>query len=173
MMTGEAFAQKNQHIELEVDPIAYALKGYSLHLIYVKQKWRTDLGVFAIEQPKGYGPNDGYSIYSSGLGLKFNRLINVKETVFAGIGMGYVENRVLHIQSSETAVSKVGSIGIHAGYRWFPFKKSDSLFPKGLYLTPWASLDYNNKLNSVQFENTGYKQAKWSIFPTVHIGFKF
>lgn len=172
MMAGEIFAQKSQRIELEIDPIAYALKGYSVHLIHVQNRWRKDLGVFAIQQPEGYGPNVGYKVYSAGVGAKLNYLLNKKETWFAGIGGGYVENNIKHIVSAQTAVQKLVSFGVHAGYRWSPFRNSGSAF-KGLYIAPWASLDYNHTLNAVRFDAGPYKQAKLSVFPTVHLGYKF
>lgn len=172
MMAGEIFAQKSQRIELEIDPIAYALKGYSVHLIHVQNRWRKDLGVFAIQQPQGYGPNSGYSIFSAGVGAKLNYLLNKKETWFAGIGGGYVENNIRQIATEQTAVQKLLSIGVHAGYRWSPFRNSKSVF-RGLYLAPWASLDYNHALNAVKWDKSSYQQARFSVFPTVHLGYKF
>lgn len=166
------FAQTNQRFEIEIDPIAYALKGYSIHGIYVKNRFRTDLGIFGIRQPEGYGSNKGYTIQSAGLGVKFNYLLNKAETVFAGIGLGYFENNLKKENSGLTSVHKISSIGIHAGYRWFAFRNTNAAF-KNIYIAPWASLDYNHPINKTVFEQDGYVQAKWSIFPTVHLGYKF
>lgn len=168
----QGFAQNQRRIEIETDPIAFALNGYSFHFIHVSKRFRTDLGIFGIHQPDGYSPNKGYDIQSAGAGLKLNYLMNKTETVFAGIGFGYYENNIQHIESGTSAVHKVASVGFHAGYRWFMFRKSANSF-RNLYLTPWASMDYNRPLNNILFEKNGYKQSAFSIFPTVHIGYKF
>ena len=79
-------AQTNNPIrfEVEADPIAYALQGYSFHGILVINRLRIDGGIFGIAQPEGYSGNDGFHTYSSGYGLKVNYLLNKKETLFAG-----------------------------------------------------------------------------------------
>lgn len=166
------YAQSTNRFELEIDPIAYALKGYSIHGIYVKNRLRTDLGFFGIRQPEGYSKNKGYTVQSAGVGIKFNYLLNRTETLFAGLGLGYYENNIKKNNSGLTSVHKISSIGIHAGYRLFAFKHSNTIF-KNLYVAPWASLDYNRTLNKTAFDQDGYKQAKWSVFPTIHLGYKF
>ncbi len=159
-------------IEVEIDPIAYALKGYSIHGIYTKNKIRTDLGFFGIMQPEGYGGNDGFQVKSQGFGLKLNYLLNENKTWYAGIGTGYSNNIIKLKENSETHEQKMVSVGVHVGYRWFAFKKVDNVW-KNLYLTPWFSIDYNKPLKEVNFSRTEYNQKAISIFPTVHIGYKF
>jgi hypothetical protein len=173
-MTLGGYAQSNStsRFELESDPIAFALKGYSLHGIYVYQNLRTDLGIFGIEQPESYSGNEGFQIQSAGVGLKVNYLLNEAQTWFAGVGTGYSENNITFKESGEKHVHKLFGIGVHIGYRWFMFNKSESAF-RNLYLTPWASIDYNKPLNSVSFAQQNYTQQTWSVFPTVHIGYKF
>ncbi|HNV27502.1 MAG TPA: autotransporter domain-containing protein [Cyclobacteriaceae bacterium] len=158
-------------IEMEIDPIAYVLKGYSLHGIYVKDRIRTDLGVFGIMQPEGYGGNDGFQVRSQGFGLKVNYLLNEKETWFGGIGTGYTNNTIKLKESSETQKQNAVSMGVHLGYRWFAFKNTDNAW-KNLYIAPWFSVDYNHPLKEVNFIGGEYKQKAISFFPTIHIGYK-
>lgn len=173
-LTISMFAQEKPNVnrfELEIDPIAYILKGYSFHGIYVHNKIRTDLGVFGILQPEGFGGNDGFQVKTQGVGVKMNYLLNKSESWFAGVGFGYANNNIELIETSESQSQKTLGIGIHLGYRWFPLIKSEKFY-KNLYLAPWCSIDYNWALNDVNFVNHPYKQKPVSFFPTIHIGYK-
>lgn len=171
-----AFAQTQDthtptnRFELEVDPIAYALKGYSVHGIYVHERMRFDLGFFGIEQPEGYSGNEGFNTHTQGVGGKINFLLNRKQTWFAGIGGGYADNKVTLEENGEVGHVYNWSLGVHAGYRWFFLKKTAL---QGLYLAPWASLDYNMPVNTLHFEGKTYEVKRWSVFPTLHIGYRF
>ncbi len=167
-----ALAQKSQRFEAEIDPIAYVLKGYSLHGIFVKNRLRTDLGLFGIEQPEGYSGNDGYQVKSNGVGLKVNYLLDKKEHWFSGLGVGYTNNEIVKKEAQQSDRQGVMSVGAHIGYRWFLFGKKENAW-RNLYLTPWMSVDYNMPVTSVKFESEGYLQKAFSIFPTVHIGYRF
>jgi outer membrane protein assembly factor BamA len=163
-------ATGTSRFEVEVDPIAYALNGYSFHGIYVNNRIRADLGVFGIRQPDGFGGNDGYRVRTQGFGLKVNYLLNQQETWFAGIGAGLSNNEICNLKTDEKQTEKVLGVGVHLGYRWFLFKKSEG-FLRNLYLAPWFSLDYNHVDNATSFPD--YEQQPVSIFPTVHIGYRF
>lgn len=167
-----ATAQQNSRFEAEVDPIAYMLKGYSFHGIYVRNKVRTDLGVFGIMQPGGYSGNEGFQTKTKGVGLKINYLLDEKEHWFAGIGMGYAGNDIRYNETGERKTQETVSIGVHAGYRWFMFSKNESAL-KNLYVTPWMSVDYNKTLNDVKFDGAVYNQKSFTLFPTIHIGYRF
>lgn len=164
--------QNRGHIELEVDPIAYILSGFSFHTIYVKNKIRTDVGVFGILQPEGFGGNEGFRVKTKGTGLKINYLLDKKKTWFAGLGFGYSNNNIEFIETKESQIQNSLGVGIHSGYRWFMFNKSEKAY-KNFYLAPWASIDYNFSLNEVEFESRSYTQKPVTFFPTVHVGYKF
>jgi hypothetical protein len=86
------------YFEVEADPIAYILNGYSLHGVFVSHRIRTDLGVFGIQQPEGYGGNRGFQVYSKGVGMKVNYLLGNKHKWFSGLGFGYSHNNVQHLE---------------------------------------------------------------------------
>ena len=86
--------------------------------------------------------------------------------------MGYAQNHIEHIESSTTAYQQVFSIGVHAGYRWFMFQNKDLLLNR-IYLVPWFSIDYNHVSKDIEMNGDRYEQKKISLFPTVHIGYKF
>jgi len=175
VLTVDSSAQETHsanRFEVEIDPIAYLLQGYSLHGVYVYDRIRTDLGVFGITQPEGYGGNDGFQVKTQGLGVKVNYLLDENERWFAGIGMGYSNNRITLQGTNETHNQNVFGVGIHAGYRWFVTENEVSAF-RNLYLAPWCSVDYNHTVNDVSFTAKKYKQHPVSFFPTVHIGYRF
>ncbi len=161
---------RKTRFEVEIDPIAYALKGCSLHGIVVHNHWRGDIGVFAITQPEGYTGNKGFEVYTKGAGIKLNRLLNKKETWFAGIGCGYGISDIKHTESRQQLDEHIVSIGIHTGYRFFFFKNTAF---KNLYITPWFSVDYNIPIKEPNFKGYNYESNSFSIFPTVHIGYTF
>ena len=85
---------------------------------------------------------------------------------------GKEENDIEHTESSATAHQNVFSIGVHAGYRWFMFRKRENAM-NGIYLAPWCSVDYNYSENNVIIQGDQYQQKKLSLFPTIHLGYKF
>ena len=178
LLIQNSFAQKNatqdtvstSRIELETDPIAFALNGYSFHVIYVKKRFRYDLGIFGANQPEAYSGNKGFLTYSRGVGGKINYLLNQKETWFAGVGAGYAKHKITHKASELVQNQETFSIGVHTGYRFFFFKNTSF---SNIFIAPWASIDYNIPLNKVNFALGNYTTKPWSIFPTIHLGYKF
>ncbi|MEM1115261.1 MAG: hypothetical protein AAF845_03755 [Bacteroidota bacterium] len=47
-------------VEVEADPIAYALSGYSGHVGYVAGRARASVGVFAADAPEFFHGNEGW-----------------------------------------------------------------------------------------------------------------
>lgn len=171
VLPGFSQEQHTSRIEVEVDPIAYALNGYSVHGVYVYKSVRTDLGIFGLQQPESYNGNKGFRVNSGGAGLKVQYLLNERQTWFTGIGIGYGEHTITHAETGQRSMEKTLGLGVNLGYRWFLFAQSKSLL-NGLYLSPWASVDYNKVIQSTKFEGLNYSSAAFSIFPTVHIGYK-
>lgn len=161
---------KKSHWELEVDPIAYALNGFSVHGIYQRKMTRFDLGVFGIKQPEGFSGNKGFAINSMGAGMKVNCLLNKNENWFAGVGAGYLKNDIQYRATGERKQQEVLGLGIHAGYRFYVLRKIKA---GRFYVAPWMSIDYNIPMNEVAFEKASYKTSPLTIFPTIHIGYRF
>ncbi len=168
-----AFAQsKATAFEIETDPIAFALKGYSLHGIYKHNRLRIDLGVFGITQPEGFTGTKGYEIKTKGVGMKVNFLLNRQQTFFAGIGSGFSKNKIIQKATGEQKQQQIVSAGVHFGYRWFLLKNKGGGW-KNLYLAPWVSVDRNFETKKPVFSAGSYQQQAWTFFPTVHIGYSF
>lgn len=156
--------------EIEIDPIAYVLNGYSIHGIYNHNHFRFDLGYYGIETPGKLTGNDGYNIRSTGFGLKANYMIRKVNGFYTGIDLGYGETVAT---SNESKLKDTGhnlSLGAHLGYRIFLFPHQKNAL-NGLYLTPWAGISYNHTFDKIKFSD--YKDSKLGYFATFHIGYRF
>ena len=165
-------ARPKQAFELEVDPIAYLLNGYSLHGIYHRNHLRFDLGVYGIEQPEFAHGNEGFEVKNQGVGLKVNYLFKDVQGFYAGVDGGYASTQATFNKTGEKDTGHSYSLGVHAGYRFFPFLRSDG-FLKGLYINPWAGIGYSFIYDEVKFPAESFKENKTTFFPTIHIGYRF
>lgn len=172
--TNCAIAQTNtmsikRTVEIEIDPIAYAMKGYSVHGIYNHHRLRFDLGVFGIEQPGNITGNTNFTTMTRGFGLKTNYLITGVKGLYAGIDAGYAANNVTQKESEINDVGHNLSFGAHMGYRIFPFSKTGNTLSH-FYITPWAGISYNQVYDAVNL--SGYKEGNIGYFATFHIGYR-
>ncbi|MCP4296969.1 MAG: hypothetical protein GY786_15305, partial [Proteobacteria bacterium] len=156
-------------VEIEIDPIAYALKGNSLHLIYSGASSRVDLGTFALELPEAE-KNENYTVYFKGQGIKWDYFGKSVEGVFWGIQASSTEVNFRFEDPSDSSNTgetnrRVNNYGIRVGYRF----GSD-----GFYITPWISVDKNELLgDDVVLQGEKYDFEETSYFPTVHVGYQF
>ena len=156
--------------ELEVDPLAYLLHGYSVHGIYNHKHLRFDAGIFGIEQPAAITGKKDFKVITRGFGLKVNYMIKKVNGMYAGLDLGYAANEVTFKESDRTDTGHNLSLGAHAGYRFFMFpQKANAL--GGIYLTPWAGISYNHVYDAVKLDN--YKERALGFFATFHLGYRF
>lgn len=156
--------------EIEVDPIAYILNGYSVHGIYNHNHFRFDLGYYGIETPGKLTGNEKYNIRSTGFGIKANYMIKKVNGFYAGVDLGYGETLATENETKLKDTGHTLSIGTHVGYRIFIFPHHRNAL-NGLYLTPWAGISYNHVYDKIKFTN--YKDSKLGYFATFHIGYRF
>src|SRR5687767_8761741 len=82
------------HADMEVDPTAYILDGYSLHVGLGWKRLRVDLGAFAIAVPEAIHGNEGFSSSFDGFGAKL-QLFPFGEQRGGFVGIGVAAARVL------------------------------------------------------------------------------
>lgn len=160
---------------IELDPIAYVLKGYSFHgIIQPSSHISFDLGIFGIEEPEGFSGNDGFKIRQNGFGIKANYhfLEGTTRGLYTGLNIGYATVDATHNTSLAVANGNNITIGAQMGYRFF-FHKPQEGIQKGLYLVPWFSYGYVVHTKAVKFTNLQYDNSNWLFFPTIHIGYRF
>ncbi|HYK76801.1 MAG TPA: hypothetical protein VEV16_07480 [Daejeonella sp.] len=158
--------------EIEADPIAYLLNGYSIHGIYQIKRIRLDAGVYGIQVPEGFQSNKGYKLRNEGFGLKAQYLFNGINGFYAGVDAGYGKLRANLQETNEQASGTSISTGVNVGYKLF-LQKDKQGNPNGFYLNPWMGLSYNFYPNEVKFANRNYKNDHLGFFPTVHVGYRF
>lgn len=152
--------------EIEVDPIAYALNGYSLHIARVLGSTRLDVGVFGADVPKAFHGNDGWSSSIRGAGIKWDYVGSDSDGLFVGLDGGYMRNKYTWEAADQSAERDVVGLGVRGGYR-LPIGRS------GLYLAPWVGVSYNLAGDDVQLDGERFDRNPVEVFPTIHIGWRF
>lgn len=165
--------QKNpeSRFEIETDPIAYLLQGYSIHGAITYGGFRTSMGIYAIKPPDFLKSNNSFDVFTSGYDFKTDYLFGDSKGFYAGIQITLVKDR---IELKETPYREdlwALNFGIRGGYRFLLGKPENQY--SGFYITPWAALMYNPSGKVVILGNKEYKQAAWVLFPTLHLGWRF
>lgn len=151
--------------EVEADPIAFALSGYSAHLGYRIGDFRLDVGVFGLETPEAWHGNDGWSTRTNGVGVKLD-FVGSGRGFFAGVEADAGRTRYTLDERSQS-VSRTGfAAGARVGYR---FLFGDSKF----YIAPWVGVARNFGDLGVTIADRTFDEDRVRIFPTVHVGWRF
>lgn len=167
-----AYAQRKiTGFELEADPLAYILKGYSLHAGITYGSFRTSMGTFAIQQPDMFSGNEAFSVYHSGFDLKTDYLFGRIAGWHSGLQISYAKEKVELKSDPDQQVIWGLNIGARVGYRWIFGNVATNY--KGFYLNPWAALIYSPNAADIVAGKEKYKQKSFSIFPAVHVGWRF
>lgn len=165
--TAVAQPERNSGFDIDIDPIAYTLNGFSIHGGYTTGAWRFDLGMFGLDIPEWLHGNENFEASFIGAGWKVDRFFKGHaDGFFAGIEGNISRMDVTH-KASNSDKDQVGtSIGIRGGYRWNPGLGK-------LFVTPWMSLGYNINSKDIVIEGDSFEATDFQLFPTVHIGWAF
>jgi len=154
------------HGDFEVDPTAYALDGYSLHVGVGWKHVRVDLGVFAMALPGALDGSDDFSVAFDGYGAKLQYFpLDEQRGLFAGIDGGVARVRASLDGSDLSARDLQLNAGVHAGWR---FAVTDDI-----YVTPWLGVGYAFGADDVMLDGKTYEASRYTIFPAVHAGYRF
>lgn len=167
----KAVPKQKGHIEIEVDPLAYGFKGYSVHAAYQLNRFRYNVGVFGIEVPEFFTSNDDFREKSNGVGVKVDYVGNKPGGWFVGLESDYTWTKATIKDGGQSQKGEAFAIGIRGGYR-FMFGRA-AKENKGFYIAPWVGLDGVIHTKDIKFEQKQYKQEGFRIFPTVHLGWRF
>lgn len=154
------------HLDVEIDPTAYVLRGYSLHVGIGWRRLRVDLGAYAMAMPEFMHGNPDFDVSFHGFGVKAQFFpLAEQRGLFVGVDTGLAMPLV---QRRDTDLARTGlqvSVGAHVGWR-FPIIA-------GLYVTPWIGLSYSFNAEDVTLANRTYANNPITVFPAVHIGYRF
>lgn len=159
-------ATASVHVDVETDPFAFAMGGHSLHVGIGWESLRLDLGAFAMDLPGFVHGNDGFDASFGGFGFKLQYFPFADQSGgFVGVGGGVNRTLIQHTGSRLASGADEFSVGMNVGWRFD--------LPAGFYATPWLGIDYAFGDRNTSVGGARYEQSQWSLFPTVHLGYRF
>jgi len=163
----QAERRSDFHADFEVDPTAYVLRGYSLHVGLGWKRLRLDLGAFALALPAGLTGNDDFAVAFDGYGAKLQYFLFSDEQrggfvgVDAGVARPLVQRRGTELHARHTEVMA----GVNFGWRF--------VFLQDFYATAWLGLSRTLNAHDVTLAGSTYEPARYTVFPAVHLGYRF
>ena len=153
--------------EVEGDPTVYVLKGYSAHIAHTifDGKSRLQFGAFGAETPEWVHGNEGWTENSRGVTLKLDYFpLQRLPGLFVGIDSNYARVRYSLQDTGARTDQNIVGFGPRIGYR----------FDLGQHLySTWISLDYQFGAKDVILTGKRFAQTRLSLFPAVHVGWRF
>ncbi|MBL9013269.1 MAG: hypothetical protein JNL83_03780 [Myxococcales bacterium] len=151
-------------VDLEVDPLPYALSGYSVHAGAGRGRVRIDAGVYRIDLPRWLHGNDGWDVTFKGAGVKAQYfLLADQRGLFFDLGAGISVRDVMRADTGVRHDVIVKSVSASAGYR--------VRLPYGFHATPWAGLSYDLDATDVMHDGERFALSRVSPFAAVHVGY--
>jgi hypothetical protein len=152
--------------DLELDPTAYALSGNSIHVGIAIHHLRVDLGNFALAIPQFVHGDDGFDIDFAGFGAKLQYFLRANQTgAFGGVDASLLRVTARR-QGTDLCVRDVAfQTGVHLGYR--------ITLPAQFYVAPWLGVGYIWSARDVTLDGKTYAAPTLSLFPAVHVGYRF
>jgi len=152
-------------VEVDGDPAAFFVDGFSLHVAVVGAWRRIDFGVFSIDEPAFLHGNDGWSTELRGWGMNWEFLGGLGAGFFAGVGATFAI-RTYRLDGSDLSVERHQLlVGPHIGWRF--------QLGRHLYLSPWLAVQYAYRGDEVTLAGERFDDRPYVIFPTVYLGWRF
>jgi hypothetical protein len=152
------------HADAELDPTAYVLSGSSLHVGLGYDRYRLDVGNFALAVPQFVHGNDGNDVSFDGFGMKLQVFADpLQRGAFAGVDINLARELVRRGSLADRYDQL--QVGIDGGYR---FAIGDRI-----YVTPWLGVSYAFGARDVMLETATTKAMHVVVFPAIHIGCRF
>lgn len=156
-----AFAQAGT-FDVEIDPLAYAFDGYSVHGGYSAGFGRLDIGAFALAVSEDWLPGEGVSAKMRGFGVKWDAKPSYEQGWFYGVETSRIEVAYKDITTELTATALETQVGIRAGYRWLM---------GNLTISPWLGIGTRLDRSPIAIGTRQYPRDNVLVFPTIHIGY--
>lgn len=154
------------HVDVEIDPTAYVLSGYSLHVGLGWKRLRLDLGAFAMAVPSIAQPNRDFDVSFDGFGAKLQYfLLDERRGAFVGVDGGVATQLVERVGTDLGDRDRVVTVGVNAGWRF--------TFGAHVYATPWLGVGYALGARSTMLGGRTYEPTRVTVFPAVHLGYRF
>ncbi|MCC5906449.1 MAG: hypothetical protein JJU13_09595 [Balneolaceae bacterium] len=163
----QAQSTHDRGFDIDIDPIVFALNGFSFHGGYIAGAYRFDLGVFGLDIPEWLHGNEDFDSSFIGAGWKVDRFFKgYADGFFAGVDGGVSRITVTHTAADVDKDRIQYMLGLRGGYRW-------NTGLGNLFVTPWIGLGYTLNAKDVEIEGDIFESSSLTPFPTVHIGWRF
>ncbi|RBP77971.1 hypothetical protein EBI01_19585 [Marinomonas rhizomae] len=152
-------------LDIEIDPLAYALNGHSVHFGFGENQFRFDIGVFGLDAPEAFHGDERYDLRFDGYGVKLDYLFGRYYGAFIGLEANSSKVKYTLKSTNQTTTRTQISLGPRIGYR--------IMYSKNITITPWIGIDFNLDHDDVSLNGQKFDSSPISLFPTVHLGWKF
>lgn len=152
--------------DVEVDPLAYVARGYSLHLGARVSRLRFDFGSFGLLVPQFVHGQEGFEAQMDGYGVKLDVYLAAPSSgPFVGVEGSWLHQEII---DEETQI-RAEAYSVQAGGRFgWEFKLGS-----GFYAKPWVGIGHSFGKDNVAVAGKTFQQSSLLIFPTVHLGYVF
>ena len=164
---GVAPAQQTvRHVDLEVEPLAYAFGGAGGHVGLQVGDWKYEIEAFGLEVPESLHGNDGFTAAPLGVELHFERRFGDGPGGFyAGPEVGAARLDLTHDSGTSEEHTRY-SVGVRGGYTWYPGLGN-------LYVSPVVGVSYTLNGDNVTIGGDTFESAPLSPWGTIGIGWSF
>jgi hypothetical protein len=155
------------HGDFEVDPTAYVLGGFSLHVGIGWKRLRVDLGNYAMALPAALSGTRDFDVSFDGYGAKAQLFLFSDEQrgAFVGLDAGVTRMSVRRDGTDLTSRQSQLGVGVDLGWRF--------AFGEHFYATPWISFGHVFNAKDVTLAGATYTANRVTVFPAVHLGYRF
>lgn len=166
-------------LSIELDPVAYLMKGYSINLRYQPMfsgRFLIGLGTYGMDLPgyllnmNGNNRDKGWHVRIRNAYLLYGELYltQANHGWFIGEQIGFQGYRVRNNAeaSSSTTFNNI-LLMTYLGYSWHPYKGS-------FYVKPWIGVGFTDKIDGIN--NIGslkYEVGPWLPQVAIHAGYTF
>ncbi|MEX2231858.1 MAG: hypothetical protein WD824_06845 [Cyclobacteriaceae bacterium] len=169
----------SSRLSLEIDPITFLYKGYSLHVRYqpmFSERLLIGIGTYALDLPEpiinfnSQNRDEGWEVRIRSAYFVYGEYYIRKSNHgwFVGEQIGFQSFKVSNNSevSGSTSFNNILLL-TYLGYSWHPYKGS-------FYIKPWAGLGYTAKVDGInRVGSMKYDIAPLFPFVTFHVGYTF
>jgi hypothetical protein len=153
------------YVDVEIDPAAYLMSGYSVHAGAGRGRARLEVGVYAMELPEWFHGNEGWDVSFGGAGMKVQYfLLEDQRGAFVDVGASLSVRELVLRETGARHDVHVKSLSASFGYR------VDLAY--GFYATPWVGVSYDVDDTEAMLDGETFEMSRISPFAAVHIGYR-
>ncbi len=156
-----------RHLDLEVEPLAYAFGGAGGHVAYQRGDWKYEVEAFGLEIPESLHGNDDFGASLLGAELHFEHYFGAGPGGFyVGPEVGIVRLDLTHRASGRGKTLTRYSVGLRGGYQWYTGLGN-------LYVSPVLGVSYTLNGDPVNVGGDTFESAPIGPWGTVGLGWSF